>query len=680
MPAQSSGHSHVLTSLLVLVWFGLFPGAQGHAEEIRCTPRETAVTLAVNLQTPFEVWNLQELLSQQGYLDADSTDGQWGPKTRSAVNRLRAAHGLSAIATKAAALDEAALRFYRRISKVERKLRAQLCSTGGPNPRDLLQIKYYRVGANALRLFLDGQLQASHGAVLGDRKRIVRNAVLDEFRTLMRLFGEDQDWSNGGESWLVLQVNDPVEKSVSPLEPKKPVRMLTVEGNYGFPVAQELNHIYTRKTWPKEYNFMYGWVYGAYNELHDSFESDVVPYTSMWRYLAQSDLDRYKKNMDKYNNYMRKLYGIKNSEWRILEGSSEISALRHYSRGNLPANLVALTLSFQICGYGEAYAEGFIYMPSVYVNVAVIENMSTDPVRIEAIDFERISSPRLRPRSSAHDGAAASEPIEANLAKLQSGNSLIVPLNILLAANNPMGSPRDRTFFGSQTVEAYAKSIYKRIASYRSNKTFTRPGPTKSRRIRKIRSSFGPPTWPRLQDYVFGPEFKIRQIRLGSDRMVSRAPDPNTFNLTTGGGAGSCPYLLAWDADRGGYVNHGKVIDAANGVAREQTEVRRFAGLKLRFRLEERELEVAHINMVKLVLRLTNGRTITLGAPHADLAQDDDAYARILAHQALDVAFALPEGVEARDVRTSTLRIKGYYQRYGSFGPLAEDIGASAAD
>jgi hypothetical protein len=59
-------------------------------------------------------------------------------------------------------------------------------------------------------------------------------------------------------------------------------------------------------------------------------------------------------------------------------------------------------------------------------------------------------------------------------------------------------------------------------------------------------------------------------------------------------------------------VDHGKILHQAPNREQQYTEGRVFHGFKSRFRIEEREPEIAFIDQMELVVLLTDGKTIQL--------------------------------------------------------------------
>ncbi len=180
--------------------------------------------------------------------------------------------------------------------------------------------------------------------------------------------------------------------------------------------------------------------------------------------------------------------------------------------------------------------------------------------------------------------------------------------------------------------------------------------------IRKTRESFGPPVRPSPPAYIYGPALALAGLSVDGRPIVFDEASRNFLKLAAGEGYGSCPYLYAWRNEEQGWVRYGKVIDGAKD--KTMTERVIFEGFPSRFRLAEEELEVAHIDHVTLEVELNDGSGFTLATSDRHLASLDGDAAVIPAGNLIDFAFALPDGVSSSEVKTSTLAITGYYQRY----------------
>jgi hypothetical protein len=166
---------------------------------------------------------------------------------------------------------------------------------------------------------------------------------------------------------------------------------------------------------------------------------------------------------------------------------------------------------------------------------------------------------------------------------------------------------------------------------------------------------------PDLKEYVFGPELKVAGLVVNGNTINFREKSQNFMDIAYSGLEGSCPYLLSWDNERRDWTERGKILHEANDASREQTQTIVLPGFVSRFRLEEREPEVATIEGVQIALSLKDGRSMTLNPGSAGTGR------RLLFWgDAQDFEFRLPSGIAPADVVQSRLSLTGYYERYSS--------------
>jgi hypothetical protein len=129
--------------------------------------------------------------------------------------------------------------------------------------------------------------------------------------------------------------------------------------------------------------------------------------------------------------------------------------------------------------------------------------------------------------------------------------------------------------------------------------------------------------------------------------------------------SGSCPHLLS-QAEDGDWIDYGKVLHKAPNKENEYTDLRTFEGFKHRFRVEEREPEMAFIDQIQLVAVLKTGDTLALVADNPKLRTRDGDYLRFLWGDTIDINFFLPADIREEDVVESRLYVTGYYLRYSN--------------
>jgi hypothetical protein len=171
---------------------------------------------------------------------------------------------------------------------------------------------------------------------------------------------------------------------------------------------------------------------------------------------------------------------------------------------------------------------------------------------------------------------------------------------------------------------------------------------------------------PELGNFSYGPTLSINGVRISGKLITLDQNAENFIGLTFSGKEGSCPYLVSWDGKLQDWVNHGKVLHKGQGKPHEYSETKTFEGFRARFRLEEREPEIAYIDHAELVVALKNGETLALKPDQAKLAARDGNYLELMWGDGAELVFALPQGVAEEDVAESRLTLTGYYERYSN--------------
>jgi hypothetical protein len=183
---------------------------------------------------------------------------------------------------------------------------------------------------------------------------------------------------------------------------------------------------------------------------------------------------------------------------------------------------------------------------------------------------------------------------------------------------------------------------------------------------------------PERNNYVVGPELKVAGLVTDGNVLKFGEKSQNFMDIAFSGGTGSCPHLLSWDRERRDWTERGKVLHEANDASREQTQTIVLPGFVSRFRLEEREPEVATIDDAKIAFSLTNGSSITL---KPNTAPSGKAGRQLLFWgDAQELEFSLPNRVASADIVESKLSLTGYYERYSSLPNADRGGGAFISD
>jgi hypothetical protein len=322
--------------------------------------------------------------------------------------------------------------------------------------------------------------------------------------------------------------------------------------------------------------------------------------------------------------------------------------LSYISNGNWPDDFYILEGEYVVIDCGDKpepvapFGWRFFYrLRSLMLDAIVIKNESKRPIRLE----------RLLGWRSAQMGLRIA-PISSPTELMQS----IADLTEVVAPSESLLIPAQIIFGPPTSFLKDAGSVSDNIHRRKGARGF----PANS-------SSYGVPTF---STYHYGPDLVLGGLVVDGTAIDFAKRERNFTVLSVSGAAGSCPYLLSWNGDT--WVNLGKILDRAPSKGREYTETRTFNGLRSRFRIEEREAEVALIDQAQLILFLRNGTSLALQPAHSDLFHRDGKYLQLMWGSAVDLTFELPEGVLQNDVAKSQLNITGYYRRYATIRAMQD--------
>jgi hypothetical protein len=412
-----------------------------------------------------------------------------------------------------------------------------------------------------------------------------------------------------------------------------PIRTLWEEHGV-YPAIEELDAL-RKKIIPPGLSYFYA--VDCLDENANSSRGSCTKYDSkqttmyFWRIMRPDDVANYARRVGVYNRRFKpeSFYALK------LAVPSQLKLAKHVAEDQWPDDFMIMQGSYD--AHGDAII--FSFEPRAFMlDVAVIENGSAVSIEVNDILGSRAPNTRLRLAGSLSSSSAnPGQPLEIAAGKLAPGERALVPLRIYLAPN-------------TRVSEIFR---YRQIAS----QIYTRIGPKGYHGNIRGRDA------PNFKHYAYGPEIFIGGLIVDGVALNLTNPSANYLELTISDEAGSCPYLL-WQSPDGDWVRHGKVLDKAPNKGREYTDARLFQGLRSRFRIEEREPEIAFIDQAELVVTLKSGESLALAVDNPRLAALDGEYLRLLWGDAVDLAFSLPKDIDQEDVVESRFSVTGYYLRY----------------
>ncbi len=465
-----------------------------------------------------------------------------------------------------------------------------------------VRVRFHRVTDFVAHSILAGNLPAGFKTMFG-KPKLIQNDVYREYKTLMDKFGEyTQGW--GCEVYTVIAAGKGQGmKDDNKCTGKSPIRR-SIGGWYK----------------PLEYS-----VFPAADDLRSLEYNGRVPkaYKSktvteygqrikkIWRYAKRRDFKNFKKRLSDYN---RLITALKKSREGSM-GNKYFSMLDYITRKGVPRKFMVIYGNAEQAADCAGYAARWVLNyteRAMLVDIAVIENTSTDVITIKHLLGAKGKKTKLRSFSKS-----------TALRKKQA---------VSLATGELILHPGDKAL------------LFQRMAFIVDDDQ---------------QAGF------KLPGYVYGPEVLLKGIEVNGERLDLEGQSSNFVSLTTGDDGGSCPYLHVWSSELNDYINTGKMLDKANGVGLEQSDQRRFEGFKSRFRIHEREPELAHIDQASLMIELKNGKQQILKPDVEDLAKLDQKRLKLGYGEYVDLRFALPAGTKEKEVAHSTITLTGYYERYG---------------
>ena len=537
------------------------------------------------------------------------------------------------------------------------RLKSYLCRAGQEQNDPQIKVEFHRLSEAAASILVGKQPQPKSFKGVFGNFNVVENDVFKSYAELLQKFGEEYENSTFVGLNLSQQKsggmagNSDIAASTGE-ETNKKVRTIFSPGmsNLSYPSPDE-DRLLAKNILPPNYHYDYSTacddeVSGSGQGKNEECKQwNLKSFTmTVWRSLTSADLDNFRKNLIAYNRLVMGNPKTQDNEITAsaaLETEKHLKLAKHIAGDDWPADLLILRgEKADGCGSGEDPPWTFDFYPRrILLDIVSITNGSKQPVTLNAALGSRIASPRLRTVSPASSLAGTGETLAMNAVSIAPGQTVLVPTRVLLPADS----------FGFEMENrAAAEAVRAKVgANAFSGNT----------------EAFGP---PKVNDYAFGPEIFMNGLVVNDKPVELAKRDDNFVDVTIGEGFGSCPYLLTWDETDREWVNQGKVLDAGKGKTSEYSETKAFTGFRARFRIEEREPEIAHSDHAELVALLKNGSTLTLKSNNKKLAARDGDYLELMWGEGIGLAFSLPEGVAEEDVAESRFTLTGYYERYSN--------------
>ena len=465
-----------------------------------------------------------------------------------------------------------------------------------------VRVRFHRVTDFVAHGILAGNLPAGFNSLFG-KPKLINNKVHAEYANIMENYGELTS-GFGCETYKIIAAGKGQGMEGDNKCNSKGVIRRSLGGWYNpleYPVFPASDDLRSL-----EYN---GKVPKAYKTKTVTEYGERVK--KIWRYAKRRDFKNYKKKLRDYNSLVT---ALKKSREAAMD-NKYFSMLDYITRKGTPRKFMVIygkaDTPADCAGYAARWVLNYTER-AMLVDVAVIENTSTDAITIKQLLGANGKKTGLRSLSKS-----------TALRKKQAVSFDTGELRL-----NP----------GEKAL------LFQRMS-------FIVPG--------QKQAGF------RLPGYVYGPEVLLKGLEVNGERLDLEGQSSNFVSLTTGDEGGSCPYLSVWSDQHKEFISTGKMLEKAKGAGLEQSDRRRFTGFKSKFRIHEREPELAHIDQASLMIELTSGEQHVLAPDVKDLATRDQLRLKLGYGEYVDMRFSLPDGIKKADVASSTITLTGYYERYG---------------
>lgn len=362
-----------------------------------------------------------------------------------------------------------------------------------------------------------------------------------------------------------------------------------------------------------------------------------------WREIEIDDLKNYARDAQRYLKIVEAEHASTHAEAAI---PPSLRALSNIFPTGWPQNFILLDGYRRIpepgCDdgqYGVNYWVFSYYLPRLTVRFAILKPQKPLSASLEIQLSESMPQQENALRESADVDATLQNTPTTTSARV-SDKTVVVPLNI--AFDQSPSWP-----FKMKEINQNREDVTRVIRAI---------GFTDEINFKPI---------PLPKKYLLGPAMRVATLNSGEQRFDFRKPPANKISVDIAWELGSCPYLLA-QAPNGEWIEHGKVLHKANGLAQRATDARVFQGPVTRFKLEEREAERARIDGVHLRVALKSGGGFTLKPDVPFETTSSDQPLELLWGQGAELNFTLPASIARMDVKETELVVSGYYERYNA--------------
>jgi hypothetical protein len=548
-------------------------------------------------------------------------------------------------------------------------LKSYLCTVGTGADAAQFRVEYFRLSDFAVSLMLADAPSVKLQATLGATK-LLANDVSRTYADLVKRFGVTGEVTADSErgtprfnlhppTGAAAADDDAAADDADKVRVKKLKTLLGFRSDMAipYPANDEIASL-RKKSIPANLNYYYSIYEPLENDEAGACDNGDITCIQdgrntltmkFWRPVTVADIDGFAANAKAYNAQLQQIRKDKAGakyDYVSADNIGELKLAKFMADGSLPDDFLLMTSFYSTATCGDSpdlpgvAGWSFDIEPrTVTVDAVRIQNVSRRPISLAGLYGDKQTDASLRLAPSQRSPPDSPALIDTATTTLAPGQSVLALTDITFSAG-----PLTRGEFDAFREKMEAKRRFGaggfsgNVGAYRAAD---------------------------LKDYTYGPVLTVTGAQVNSTRVdfVER-PLANFIEMSLSGEAGSCPYLLSWDETDQEWVMHGKVLHKGQGKNNAYTETLTFPSLRTRFRVEEREPELAHLQSAMLVVELRDGTTQTFSPVRTEAGVDNDGDIILMWGEAADLSFAVPETLTAEDVRQTQLQVTGYYERY----------------
>ena len=318
------------------------------------------------------------------------------------------------------------------------------------------------------------------------------------------------------------------------------------------------------------------------------------------------------------------------------------------------------------CGdSGEEVEPSSVYFfgPLLSLNVAVVENVSSEPFSVGRFLTKENNSDRLRGRDE-DQAVIGAQPLQKQFlfspGVLRPGEKLVIPLELSLTIEENYLLDAE----WGERYEWYADALARvradggagfRVPDRQTDQIVSADV------IERIMNR--PPIKFSAREYLYGPSISIESLEVNQYGYLVRRFDPSKLLITSAGDleGGSCPYIYTYSIANKSWVSEGVILYGNSSKLRESTDevlLKRFNGQVL---IMEKDPEDSYIDMIQIRAFTDDGKETILRPVNRGLLAADGEYIKLKQGEQLIVDFDMPQGFAAHKF---VLRASGYYIPY----------------